>query len=73
MKISVRVIPRAKQNFVEPQPNGSYRVRVTSAPTDGKATAATIKLLAKFFKCTQSGITLISGAASRNKIFEILR
>lgn len=72
MKISVRVIPRAKQNLVELQPDGSYRVRVTAAPTDGKATEAVIKLLAKFFKCAQSEIKLISGATSRNKIFEII-
>lgn len=71
MKISVRVIPRAKQNLVELQPDGSYRVRVTTAPEDGKATVTVIKLLAKFFKCAQSEIKLISGATSRNKIFEI--
>lgn len=72
MKISVRVIPRAKQNLVEEQPDGSYRVRVTTAPTDGKATEAVIKLLAKHFKCTQSGVKLISGQTSRTKIFEII-
>ena len=70
MRISVRVIPRAKENSVTIQPDGSYRIRVTTAPTDGKATAAVIKLLAKFFKCTQSEIILISGATSRDKVFE---
>lgn len=71
MKISVHVIPRAKQNSIEQQIDGSYRVRVTAAPTDGKATNAVIKLLAIFFMCSQSEIKLISGATSRNKIFEI--
>lgn len=70
-RITVKVIPRAKQNLVEHQPDGTYRIRVTTAPTDGKATEAVIKLLAKFFKCAQSDIKLISGATSRNKIFEI--
>ena len=72
MKISVRVIPRAKQNLVEVLSDGSYRVRVTTAPTDGKANMAVIALLAKFFKCTQSAIKLLSGATARTKIFEIL-
>lgn len=72
MRISVRVIPRAKQNIVEAQPDGTYRVRTTTAPTDGKATDAVIKLLAKFFNCTQSEIKLFSGSTSRNKIFEII-
>lgn len=71
MKISVRVTTRAKQNSVEQQPDGSYKIRVTAAPTDGKANEAVIKLLAKFFKCAQSEIKLISGASSRNKIFQI--
>lgn len=71
MKISVRVTTRAKQNSVETQPDGSYKIRVTSAPTDGKANEAVIKLLAKNFKCAQSEIKLLSGASSRNKIFQI--
>jgi uncharacterized protein (TIGR00251 family) len=71
MKISVRVIPRAKQNIVEAEPDGSYRVRTTTAPTDGKATEAVIKLLAKHFKTSQSCVVLVSGQTSRSKIFEI--
>ena len=71
MRIFVRVVPRAKQNLVEEQPDGSYRVRTTAAPTDGKATAAVITLLAKYFGCAQSKIIVRSGATARNKIFEI--
>ena len=71
MKISVRVVARAKQNVVEPQSDGSYRVRVTAAPTDGKANAAVVATLAKFFGCAKSNIKLISGATARNKVFEI--
>lgn len=72
MKISVRIIPRAKQNLIEKQPDGTYRVRTTTAPTDGKATESVIKMLAKYFKCTQSEIKLISGQTARSKIFEII-
>jgi uncharacterized protein YggU (UPF0235/DUF167 family) len=72
MKISVRVIPRAKQNIVETQTDGSLRVRVTTAPTDGKANIVVIKMLSKFFQCAPSKIKLILGATTRNKIFEII-
>lgn len=72
MKISVRVTPRAKQNCIEAQPDGTYRVRTTVAPTDGKATESMIKLLAKHFKKPQSAVVQISGGTSRNKIFEII-
>lgn len=71
MRIAVRVIPRAKENSVSVEADGSYRVRVTAAPTDGKATLAVIKLLGKFFKCAPSRISLISGATSRDKVFEL--
>ncbi len=72
MRISVRVTARAKQNSVEEQLDGTYRVHTTTAPTDGKATEAVIKMLAKYFKRTQSEIKLISGQTARTKIFEII-
>ncbi len=71
MKISVRVIAHAKHNLVEIQPDGSYRVRVTAAPTDGKANIAVTTALAKFFGCAKSNIKLISGATAKNKVFQI--
>lgn len=72
MKISVRVTPRAKENTVITEADGSYRVRVTCVPEDGKATASVIKLLAKHFKKPQSAVVQIGGGTSRNKIFEII-
>ena len=42
MRITVRVIPRAKMNKVAVQPDGTVRVHTTTAPTDGKATADVI-------------------------------
>ncbi len=70
MKISVRVIPRAKLNRVEIQPDGSVRVHTTTAPTDGKATADVIKMLAEHYGVPKTSIKLIRGATSRDKVFE---
>lgn len=72
MKISVRVIPHTKQNSVEQQNDGSLRVRVTAAPTDGKANDATCAIIAKFFNRPKNSVRLISGASSRHKIFELV-
>ncbi len=70
MKITVRVIPRAKINRIEVQPDGVVRVHTTTAPTDGKATADVIKMLAEYYNIPKTSIKLVRGATSRDKIFE---
>lgn len=71
MKVNVRVIPRAKLNRVEVQPDGTLRVHTTTAPTDGKATADVIKMLAEHYNVPKTSIKLVRGATSRDKVFEI--
>lgn len=70
MRINVRVIPRAKINRVEIQPDGTVRVHTTTAPTDGRATADVIKMLAEHYRVPKTSIKLIRGATSRDKVFE---
>lgn len=70
MKITVRVIPRAKINRIEVQLDGVVRVHTTTAPTDGKATADVIKMLAEYYNVPKTSIKLVRGATSRDKIFE---
>ncbi len=71
MIINVRVIPRAKLNRVEIQPDGTLRVHTTTAPTDGKATADVIKMLATHYSVPKTSIRLVRGATSRDKVFEL--
>ena len=71
MRINVRVIPRAKLNRVEIQPDGIVRVHTTTAPTDGKATADVIKMLAEHYGVAKTSIKLVRGATSRDKVFEV--
>ena len=71
MIINVRVIPRAKINRIEVQPDGVVRVHTTTAPTDGKATADVIKMLARHYGVPKTSIRLIRGETSRDKVFEI--
>ena len=71
MKISVRVIPRAKLNRVDVQPDGIVRVHTTTAPTDGRATADVIKMLAAHYGVPKTSIKLVRGATSRDKVFEL--
>ncbi len=69
-RINIRVIPRAKLNLVEPQPDGGLRVHTTAAPTDGDANAAVIKALAKYLDVPKSTIKIIRGQTARDKVIE---
>lgn len=67
---NVRVIPRAKINQVEPQPDGTIRVHTTAAPADGEANVAVIKLLARHFDVPKTSIKIIRGQNARDKVVE---
>jgi len=71
--LQVRVQPKARRNEIVEQPDGSFRVRVTAAPSDGGANRAVIGLLAEAFGVAPSRIALVRGATSRDKLFRIER
>lgn len=48
------------------------KVNVTAVAEGGKANAAVIKLLAKRWKVASGRFLLVSGAASRQKVIEIV-
>jgi uncharacterized protein (TIGR00251 family) len=72
MRVPVRVKPRSSRVGV----GGRYRERelvvaVREPAVDGRATQAVIKALAGSFGVAPSRVTLVSGAASRSKLFEL--
>lgn len=67
---NVRVIPKARQNDVSLDADGTIRIHTTVAPTDGAANDAVIKMLAKHFDVPKSSIRIIRGHTSRDKIIE---
>lgn len=69
-KLLVRVSPRASRNLVEVR-EGTVRVYVTSAPTDGQANSAVIELLAKKLAVAKSNLTIVRGDTSREKLLEV--
>ena len=70
MIVNVRVIPRARRNQIRVDADGTVRVHTTAAPTDGAANDAVIKMLAKHFDVPKTGIKIIRGHTSRDKIIE---
>lgn len=71
MRISARVIPRARRDAIEGFVDGVLRLRVTAAPQDGSANQAVVKLLAKRLGLPRSSVVLVRGAKSRDKVIEI--
>lgn len=71
-RIKLRVIPRAKQNKITTDDDGTVRVHITAAPVDGAANDAVIKLLAQHFDVSKSQIKIVRGGTARDKIIEII-
>ena len=71
MRLTIKVIPKAKLNKIIKLDNNSYQIYTTTPPDKGKANQAIIKLLAKELNLSKSKITIIKGKKSRHKIIEI--
>ncbi|NQT95946.1 MAG: DUF167 domain-containing protein [Candidatus Omnitrophica bacterium] len=71
MKISVKVQPRASKDEVAENADGSLKVYLRTAPTDGRANKELIDTLAKHYRVKKSDIRIITGKTSRNKIVEV--
>ena len=74
--VALSVQPRARRTAIAgiaPAAGGNFvlRVSVTAPPEDGKANAAVIALLAKAWHRPKRAITVIRGAASRQKSIRV--
>jgi hypothetical protein len=68
---AVRVTPRAKQNKVQPQADGSLKVYVTAPPEDGRANEAVVEVIAQWLGVKRRNVEIIRGATSRNKVVRV--
>lgn len=71
MKIKVKVKPNSRENSIKEIEKNYYEVRVSVPPEKGKANEKVIELISKHLKIPKSRIELISGAASKEKLFGI--
>lgn len=72
MKIFVKAKPGAKEERVEKIDDTHFAVKVKEPPIGGRANAAIIEVLARYFNVERNRARLVSGQTSRNKIVEIL-
>ena len=72
MKISAHLKPNSRhREEVVANDGGSLTVYTKAPAVEGRANAAAVKLLAKYFSVAPSKVKLVCGAASKYKVFEV--
>jgi len=71
MFIQVRVKPGARVSVLEQAEDGTWTASLKSPPVDGKANAELIMLVARYFRCAKSAVSIRSGASGRAKLVRI--
>jgi uncharacterized protein (TIGR00251 family) len=69
--LKVYLQPKSSKNEVVGPYRDGIKVKVTAPPVEGKANEALIRLLAKKFGISPSGIEIIKGLHSREKTLRI--
>jgi uncharacterized protein len=72
MKITIRVKTNARKDEVKQIDEKHFHVSVNAPPADGKANERVIEVLAEHLGKPKRNITIIHGAASRDKVVEIV-
>ena len=71
MFIQVKVKPGARVSELKQAADGTWTASLKSPPVDGKANAELIMLVARYFKCAKSAVSIRSGASGRKKLVRI--
>ena len=70
-RLAVLVQPGASSDSVVVFDDGVLRVRVNAPPTEGRANAALLKMLAKILGVPPSNIAIVRGARTRRKLMAV--
>jgi len=68
--IQVKAKPNARVSALEER-DGLWEARLKSPPTDGRANAELVALVAKRFGCPKAAVTIKSGSTGRLKLVRI--
>jgi uncharacterized protein (TIGR00251 family) len=71
MKLKVKVVPGASRSSIVGWLEDCLKVRVSEQPERGKANDAVLKLLSVRLGLPATAISLVSGAHSSRKVFQI--
>jgi uncharacterized protein (TIGR00251 family) len=68
LRLSVKVVPKSSRNeIVEVQADGTWRIKVAAAPEKGRANAELCDFLAKEFGVARSKVEVVTGHTSHRK------
>jgi uncharacterized protein (TIGR00251 family) len=70
-RLRVRVKPRASKSRIVGVRSGMLEVAIAAPPVDGEANAELIRVLGRELGVKKSGIVIVSGQASREKLVQI--
>ena len=70
-EIKVRVLPRSSRTEIIGFEDGTYKVKLTAPPVEGKANKALIELLAERLGVGKGRLEIVSGSRSRMKTVRI--
>ncbi|MEX0919090.1 MAG: DUF167 domain-containing protein [Candidatus Paceibacterota bacterium] len=71
MKIFVKVKAGKQIDSLEDLGDNNFIISVRARPVKGEANQAVTKILAEYFKISRSRVSLLSGAVSKIKVFDI--
>ena len=71
--IQVKVKPNLHRSGLNEVEHGLWLARVKSPPTDGRANAELVTLIADHFGCSKSSVRIKSGSSARLKLVQIDR
>jgi hypothetical protein len=69
--LKTRINPRSSRNEVTGWQDDTVQIKLTAPPIDGAANKAAAEFLADKLGVKKAQVTLVSGATSREKLFEI--
>ncbi len=72
MRIAITVKPNSRKISVEDTGGGTFTVRLTAPPVEGKANDQLVEILSEHFGKPKRLITILRGETSKRKIVEIL-
>ena len=71
--LAVRVTPRASKNqIVGALHDGTIKIRITAAPTEGQANDELVKFLSNVLGVAKSRIEIVAGSTGRDKLISVL-
>lgn len=71
--IAVRVTARSSKTGISAiLEDGTIKIKITSAPVDGKANEELIRYLAEIFNISKNNIEILAGQTSKNKMIAIM-